>query len=192
MGDLSFPLPEPTTNPGPSLVSIYLNLETQRTANDAGGWFPEKMGVSVAVVLDGTQTRIFTEKDISALAAVLESAERVIGYNLEGFDLKVLSGYPEIDLGRIRHLDLLQDLQRVAEKRVMLWSAVEATLGLTTESDGIQMVKCWKNGEIEKVIDHCSSVTRGIKALHEYGREHGHVFYSPDEDGERLRLEVKW
>jgi len=175
-----------------SSSSLYFNLETQRTANDAGGWYPEKMGVSVAVVLDGTQTRIFTEKDIGALAALLESADQVIGYNLEGFDLKVLSGYPEINVGKIRRLDLLQGLQKAAEKRVMLWSAVEATLGLTSESDGIQMVTCWKNGEIEKVIDHCTSVTRAIKSLHEYGREHGHVFYSPDEDGERHRLEVDW
>ena len=74
----------------------------------------------------------------------------------------------------------------------MLRSAVEATLGLTTKSDGIQMVKCWKNGEVEKVIDYCLVDTRAIKALHEHGREHGHVFYAPDEGGEQRRLEVNW
>ena len=171
---------------------LYLHLETQKSGIDVDGWFPEKLAVSVAIALTDTSLRIFTEKNLAELGTLLRSAKRVVGYNLRDFDLRVLSGHPEVDLGKVKTLDLLADLEKATDSRVSLSSVVEATLGIVPSLNGLDTVKLWKAGHIEKVIEGCSSTALMIKAMHEYGRTHGHVFYTPQDAKRRKRIDVNW
>lgn len=171
---------------------VYLHLETLRTAYEVGGWYHEKLGVSVAVALTANRLRVFTEKNINKVAALLANAELVIGYNLVDFDFKVLSGYRGMKLHRVRHLDLKQSAEDGAKVRVMLGSLTSATLGTVIEGGGLEMVSLWKEGAVEKVVERCCNVVLAIKALHEYGCDQGHVFYFPSESKHRKRIEVDW
>lgn len=171
---------------------VYFNLETQRNAMDTEGWHPERMGVSVAVALTDTRLHIFTDENIHELMPLLESAGTVIGYNIEQFDFKVLSGYPGISLDGVRHVDLMKELQKDCHVRVMLDAATAATLGVDQEGDGLEMVKLWKDGKLLPIVEHCTGTTLLIKALHEYGRQHGHVFHHREGSTEKVQIDVDW
>jgi DEAD/DEAH box helicase domain-containing protein len=56
---------------------LYFDLETQRTANDVGGWGNKhKMGMSIGVTYSTTtgEYHIYSEKTVEALIAQLTTA----------------------------------------------------------------------------------------------------------------------
>jgi DEAD/DEAH box helicase domain-containing protein len=176
----------------PLADSIYLDLETQRTALDVGGWYPDKMGVSVAVVLVANRLRIFTEQDIDQLLPILESAGCVVGWNIKAFDFKVLGGGRGVDLERVRCLDLMEEMEKTTGQRLMLSSVSAATLGIEPNTDGLEMVKLWKAGRVEKVIEGCCNGVLTIKALHEYGLLHSEIFFRPRNGKRRVKIAANW
>lgn len=171
--------------------TVYLDLETQRTAAEAGGWNKlDRLGVSIAVTITSDGPRVFTEDKIQKLAVVLAHAERIVGFNLRNFDLKVLEGYVGFSIGKARTVDLLDEVERAAGRRVSLQALASATLGITLSRDSLDMVKCWKEGRVLDVIEGCSNDVFAIQALDEYAREHGELFYFPPESQQRERIAV--
>ena len=80
---------------------VYFDLETQRTANDAGGWDRKHgMGMSIGVTFSTRlgEYRIYTEKSVNALVDQLLHADLVVGFNVINFDYEVLMGYTILDL----------------------------------------------------------------------------------------------
>lgn len=171
--------------------TVYLNLETQRTAGEMGGWEKRgQLGVSIAVTISSQGPRVFTEDEIPQLAGVLAHAERVVGYNLRNFDLKVLAGYAGFSTGKARIFDLLDEVERAAGCRVSLQALASATLGTTLSPNSLDMVKYWKEGRVLEVIEGCSNDVFAIKALDEHARERGELFYCPHGSQERRRIAV--
>src|SRR3954471_20786405 len=80
---------------------VYFDLETQRTANDAGGWHRKRdMGMSIGVTYSTRldEYRIYTEKNVQALVDQLVRADLVVGFNVINFDYEVLMAYTILDL----------------------------------------------------------------------------------------------
>ena len=171
---------------------VYLNVETQRRAIDVDGWYPHKMGVSIAVALAANRLHIFTENDIQQLVPVLESARCVVGWNIKGFDFKVLAGYRSVNLERVWCLDLMEEVGKITGIRAMLSAVSAATLGTEPSTDSLELIKLWKAGKIEKVVEGCCDGVLTIKALHEYGRDHGELFYFLGSSKRRKRIKVDW
>ena len=75
---------------------LAFDLETQRSAQDVGGWhnIPE-MKMSVGVIWDSRDEKyhFYYHEQAKALFDHLISGPLVIGYNHIGFDYPVLSGY---------------------------------------------------------------------------------------------------
>jgi DEAD/DEAH box helicase domain-containing protein len=95
------------TAPGVGENVVIFDLETQRSAQDVGGWSnSDRMGLALAVVCDLRRDvwRTYYETDVHRLLLDLVMADRVVGFNIDRFDLAVLSAYSEWDLGRIPHL----------------------------------------------------------------------------------------
>jgi hypothetical protein len=113
---------------------VYFDLETQRTANDVGGWLNKhKMGMSIGVTFS-TKTgeyHIYTEKTVEALIAQLRRADLVIGFNHVHFDYGVLGGYYPFDLTmELQSLDLMTELESKVGHRPKLEDVATATLGV--------------------------------------------------------------
>lgn len=169
--------------------TVYLDLETRRTAAEAGGWDKlDQLGVSIAVTIASDGPRVFTEDKIQKLAGVLAHAERIVGYNLRNFDLKVLDGYTGFSIGKARIVDLMDEVERAAGHRVSLQTLASATLGISLSRDSLDLVKCWKQGRVLDVIEGCSNDVFAIQALHEYAMKHGELFYFAHEDKQRERI----
>lgn len=173
-------------------ATVYLNVATRRTAAEAGGWDKlEQLGVSIAVTIATDGPRVFTEDKILKLAGVLAHAERIVGYNLRNFDLKVLEGYDGFSIGKACTVDLLDAVERAVGCHVPLQTLASATLGIGLPRDSLDMVKCWKEGRVLDVIEGCSDAVFAIKALDEYARKHGELFYFSSESQQRERISLE-
>src|SRR5205823_11402013 len=97
---------------------IYFDLETQRTANDVGGWNKKadmRMSLGVTYCTSLKEYRIYTEKRVDELIRQLLRADLVVGFNIVNFDYEVLMGYTILDLPhQLRTLDLLLEIEKTA------------------------------------------------------------------------------
>jgi len=175
--------------------TVFFDLETQNLFQDVGGRENiEKLRVACGVTWS-TQTNDFSvywETDVPALIEELKSGTKIVGYNLRGFDYRVLQPYaPETRFASLPTLDLLLDLQRILGFRISLDSIASASLALTKTADGMQSVEWFRAGELDKVAEYCKADVDITRRVYEFGRDHGHIFYK-SKLGSKLKVDVKW
>jgi DEAD/DEAH box helicase domain-containing protein len=184
------PEPEPTE---PRI--LYFDLETQKTAQDVGGWQnTHLMRVSVAVVYDSLERRFFsfTEDQIEDLLKHLEKADLVVGFNIKRFDYDVLSAYTGKDLGEWNTFDILEDIYQRLGFRLALDHLAQETLGQTKSANGLQAVEWFRQGEMDKLTTYCKDDVAITRDLFLHGLNNGHLVYRTKRDDTRLRLPVDW
>ena len=59
-------------------------------------------------------------------------------------------------------------------------------------ADGLQAVKWFRNGDMEKLVKYCRQDVVVTRDLFDYGIQHGHLIYREKKSGRRLRLLVDW
>src|SRR5690242_10457199 len=108
---------------------VYFDLETQKSADEVGGWNNiSKMGMSIGVTYNTAlgEYKIYHEKSVNELITELQRADLVIGFNNLRFDYEVLHGYTSFDLTQLPTLDLMVDLQNKLNHRLSLDSIATA------------------------------------------------------------------
>jgi DEAD/DEAH box helicase domain-containing protein len=184
----------PTREVAKDRLVVVFDLETQRSFDDVGGRSQlHRLGVSVGVSYryDRDEFKTYTEDSISELVALLQSADLVIGYNIKGFDYEVLRGYTEANLRALPTLDLMYELEGRLGFRPKLESVVSATLGTGKTADGLQALKWWREGEIEKIAEYCTEDVRVTRDLFEFGKRNRFVLVSRF-GGKPRQVEVDW
>lgn len=179
----------------PSKDFVYFDLETQRTANDVGGWsHKDKMGMSIGVTYStrlGKYT-IYDEASVDDLIDQLLKADLVIGFNHVGFDYHVLHGYTAWDLtNQAVSCDLMLDLESRLGHRIKLESVASATLGAGKTADGLDAIKWWQEGRILEIARYCCYDVKVTRCVHEFGARHGFVRYI-DRVGRIQSVDVEW
>jgi DEAD/DEAH box helicase domain-containing protein len=173
---------------------LYFDLETLRSAEEVGGWENiAKMGMSVGVVYEeGTgEFRTYREPEVEKLLLDLVTADQVVGFNIDRFDLAVLSGYTSWDLGKIRTLDMLRSVYAKLGFRLKLDALAEATLGERKSTDGLQALAWVKEGRFDLIEQYCRKDVEVTRGLHRFGVSHHFVLYH-DREGRKVRLPVDW
>ncbi len=174
---------------------VYFDLETQRTANDVGGWDRKRdMGMSVGVTYSTVdeQYRIFSEQNVDALVHQLMRADLVVGFNVVNFDYEVLMGYTILDLpSQLLTLDLMVDVEKRLGHRLKLESLAQATLGVGKTAEGLDAIKWWREGRLLDIAQYCCFDVKVTKLIHEHGRERGELYYH-DRFARKQRMEIQW
>ncbi len=171
-----------------------LDLETQRLAQEVGGWKNSHlMRVSVAVLYDSRsgKYRAYDEEQVPVLIEKLAGLELVVGFNLKRFDYKVLGAYTARDLSRLPTLDLLLEVQRHLGFRLSLQALGQATLQAAKSADGLQAVAWWRQGRLQELTAYCRQDVKLTRDLFRFGQEKGHLLYRR-KDGNLLRIPVDW
>ena len=172
----------------------YFDLETQKSADDVGGWENiNKMGLAVGVVWDSVDQDYFVyeEKDAKNLIEKLRTADLVVGFNVIGFDYTVLQPYSDFDLQEINTFDMLVDVKKLLNFRLSLNHLAEHTLNAKKSADGLISLQWYKEGKIDKIIHYCKQDVQITRDLYLFGAEHSHVNYQ-SRSGNPLQLEVNW
>ncbi|RMG47892.1 MAG: DEAD/DEAH box helicase [Acidobacteria bacterium] len=173
---------------------IFFDVETLRGAEEVGGWGNiAGMGLALAVCLDaGTgRFRSYRESDADALVDELLGADRVVGFNIERFDLAVLAPYARADLSRVATLDLLRAIHARLGFRLSLAHLAAATLGIEKTANGLQSLEWVKQGRFDLIERYCRRDVLLTAALWAYGRRHGYVLFR-SRRGEVGRIPVDW
>jgi DEAD/DEAH box helicase domain-containing protein len=174
---------------------VYFDLETQRTANDVGGWAKKQdMGMSVGVTYSTAlnEYRIFPEKRVNDLVQQLIQADLVVGFNLVHFDYEVLMGYTILDLPhQLRTLDLLVEIENSVGNRLRLDNIAQATLGVGKTAEGVDAIKWWRERRLMEIAEYCCFDVKVTKLVHEHGIAHRELFYT-DKFSRKHRVEIKW
>jgi hypothetical protein len=174
---------------------VYFDLETQRTANDVGGWDKKsdmRMSLGVTYSTNLKEYRIYTEKRVNDLVQQLLRADLVVGFNIVNFDYEVLMGYTVLDLpGQLRSLDLLVEVEKTLGNKLRLDNIAQATLGLGKTGDGVDAIKWWREKRLMEVAEYCCFDVKVTKLVHEHGLEHRELFYT-DKFSRKQRVEIGW
>ncbi|MBW2610185.1 MAG: DEAD/DEAH box helicase [Deltaproteobacteria bacterium] len=194
--------------PGPALIEkeetgmdqtepriVYFDLETQKLAQEVGGWGnTHLMKISVAVIYDSIEKRFlsFTEDRIDDLLAHLKKADLVVGFNVKGFDYGVLSAYTTGDLKELPTFDILEDIHKRLGFRLGLDHLAKETINKGKTADGLQAVEWFRQGEMKKLTDYCSQDVAATRDLFQYGLKESHLIYRTKKDNRRVRLLVDW
>ena len=173
---------------------VYFDLESQKLFQEVGGRDASRLLLACGVTWSTARNdfAVYWEKDAAGLVAELKTADRVIGFNIIGFDYEVLKPYARNENFRtFRTTDMLQDIYRTLNFRLSLDSIAKATLGATKTADGLQSVEWFRNGELDKVAEYCKSDVDITRRVYEFGRENGFVHYY-SKLGSKLKVAVNW
>ena len=173
---------------------LYFDLETQKSADDVGGWgYIHDMKLAVGVVWDSCEQEYFSylEGAASQLVKKLQTADLVVGFNVKKFDYGVLQPYADFDLDEITTFDMLIDVNKKLGHRLSLNHLAENTLNAAKSADGLVSLQWYKEGKIDKIIEYCKQDVAITRDLFLYGESHGYVKYST-RSGVAKDLKVDW
>lgn len=167
---------------------IVFDIETIGNIKDQAS-----MKVTVVSIYEYEHDRYqsFEEHELGRLWPILEKTERLIGYNSEHFDVPILNKYYAGDLMQFPHLDLLKVIKEMSGKRYKLDDVAKATLQISKSADGLQAMKWFEEGEIEKIKEYCEQDVRVTKEIYEFGRKNRMLYY-PSITGELMPIAVNF
>jgi len=173
---------------------VYFDLETQKSADEVGGWNnirDMRMSIGVTYSTARGDYRIYSEKEVNELIKELMRADLVVGFNNLRFDYEVLHGYTVVDLKQIPTLDMLVDLQKALQHRLSLDSVATASLGVEKTAEGLQAIKWFREGKLLEIAEYCCYDVKITKLVHEYGAANKQLFYT-NKFGTKLSVAVNW
>jgi|SRR2546421_4715903 len=173
---------------------VYFDLETQKSADEVGGWDKiSQMGMSIGVTYNTARGNymIYGEKQVDDLIRELQRADLVVGFNHIRFDFEVLHGYTAYDLRQLPTLDMMVDLQNRLQHRLSLDSIATATFGVEKTAEGLQAIQWFRQGRLLEIAEYCCYDVKLTRLVHEYGAHNRHLHYH-NRFGKKLTVPVSW
>ena len=173
---------------------VVFDLETQLSAAEVGGWNKtSQMRVSCGVAWDSRDDRFITffEDQVGELIGLLRRADLVVGFNVLGFDYKVLRGYSRYDFRQLNTLDILREVHAHLNHRVSLDSLAAATFNAGKTGDGLQALRWWEQGRLDLIEEYCRRDVQLTRDLFRHGLDKGFLLFD-SRNGGRMRVPVSW
>ena len=169
---------------------LYFDLETKYSADEVGGWGNiEDMGMTTGVIWDTSDEKfhVYIEHQIQEMVDHFFHADQIVGFNHVGFDYRVVAGVHFTDthersclhteLAGLNNFDMLLELKKILGHRLKLDSIARPTLGKGKSADGIQALKWYKEGKLDKIIEYCKVDVEVTRDVHLYALENGKLHY---------------
>ena len=158
---------------------VVLDIETKNSFQDIGRRDPAALDLSLVGIYESATDsyQSFLESELSRLWPILERADLLIGFNIVHFDIPILDKYYQGDLRSLRTLDLLREVEGVLGRRIGLDALAHSTLATSKSAHGMDAIRWWRAGEIEKIRRYCLDDVRITKDLYEYALAHGALAY---------------
>ncbi len=163
------------------MLQVFLDVETQKTFDDVGGYFPDKLQISfvgVCVREGGNgkgEMQSYFEPDLPKLFPLLEKADVVVGFNIDGFDMQTMVPYYSGDITTIPTLDLMLRIKKSAGHRIGLDAVAQETLGVGKTGHGLDAIKYYQTKQFEKLRDYCLQDVAITRDVYDFGLKKGLV-----------------
>ncbi len=171
---------------------IVFDIETSNIFSEVGSNNPTDLAISVVGIYEyeNNSYGAFLEEEFNKLWPIIENADMLVTFNGDHFDIPLLNKYYSGDLFKIKSVDLLKEMQKVAGRRMKLDQIAEGTLGINKSGDGMDAVKWWREGEIEKVKKYCLNDVRITKDLYEYALKNNKLIFKEGPNLNEIKLDT--
>lgn len=171
---------------------IVFDIETKNVFADVGKADPALLDISMVCIYD-YETDLYhsyLEEELSQLWPILEETDMLIGYNSDHFDIPLLNKYYHGDIKRIKSLDLLKEIKESFGRRLRLDSVAQGTLDIKKGGHGLDAVKWWKAGEIDKLRKYCLLDVKITKEIYDFALKNGYVRYMDFSQIKEIKLDI--
>jgi uncharacterized protein YprB with RNaseH-like and TPR domain len=171
---------------------IVFDIETSNIFQDVGSNNPADLSISIVGIYqyENDKYSTFIQEEFGKLWPILENADMFITFNGDHFDIPLLNKYYPGDLLKVKSLDLLKEMHKSAGRRMKLDQIAEGTLGKPKDGNGLDALKWWKNGEIEKVKKYCLEDVRITKDVYEYALKNGKLIFKEGPNLKEVKLDT--
>lgn len=146
-------------------------------------------GLSACVIWDSITQRyhIYDKFTLNDAIRHLESADLIVGFNSDNFDLPLLESMYKGAMQIPPSYDILQAVwDEIGKKKgYKLTDICERTLGLKKSGSGEFAPTLYKQGRFAELFDYCLNDVHITRMLFEHIRKEGYII---DTEGERLYL----
>ncbi len=158
---------------------IVFDIETSNVFSEVGSNDPRDLSISIVGVYDSLTDKYstYTQEELKNLWPILETTDILIGYNSEHFDIPLLDKYYPGDLTKIKSIDILKEIRDSANRRMKLDQVAEGTLGLNKSGNGLDAIKWWREGEVDKVREYCLHDVKITKEIYEYALKNNKILF---------------
>jgi DEAD/DEAH box helicase domain-containing protein len=172
---------------------VVFDIETSNTFQDVGSNNPADLSISVVCIYeyDSDKYSAFLVEEFGKLWPIIENTDMFVTFNGDHFDIPLLNKYYSGDLFKIKSLDLLKEMQKSAGRRMKLDQIAEGTLNTHKSGHGLDAIKWWRDGEIEKVKKYCIDDVRITKELYEYALKENKLFFKEGPNLNEVKLDTK-
>ncbi len=177
---------------------LVLDVETQYLSEEVpGGWGAvDKFKVALVVSWDETNgMRVWYEPDTQKLLSECETFRKIVTFNGENFDFKVLSAYGPVDSLYRKSIDMLVILSKALGFRPKLDSVARSTLGRGKTGSGTDSVQWWRSGDPalrQKVVDYCRMDVELTRDIYLFGRDKGYLLIEDQKQVNPRRVDISW
>src|SRR3989344_4127845 len=122
---------------------IVLDIETKNSFADVGGQeHLKKLDASFVGVYSYNQNKYlsFFENQFSELGELLKKTGLLIGFSSKRFDIPVLEKYFKFEIGKIPHVDLLEEIELNFGRRISLDILAKTNLGIGKTNHGLEAI----------------------------------------------------
>ena len=173
---------------------VVFDLETQNSFDDVGGYRNTRaLKMSVGVTWNSADQAFhrYAEQEAPALVQELKSAALVVGFNVLNFDYEVLAAYTSEPLRDLPTVDMLDHIYRKLGFRVKLDDLVRASLNVQKSGDGLDAIRWWRAGQLDRLFDYCQQDVDVTRRLYEFGKQNKYVMFY-DKRYKLQRVAVSW
>ena len=163
------------------MLQVILDVETKKTFDEVGGYFPDRLGISFVGVnvrngfnKEGEYQSYF-EKDIPKLFPLLEKADVIVGFNIDGFDMPTFIEYYSGDITKLPTLDIMLRIKDSVGHRIGLDAVAKETLGIGKTGDGLDAIKYYQRQQWDKLEKYCIQDVKVTKEILDYGYNKGEI-----------------
>lgn len=174
---------------------IVFDIETSNIFSEIGSNNPADLSISVVGVYEYQNNKYstFLVEEFNKLWTIIENTDQFITFNGDHFDIPLLNKYYSGDLFKIKNVDILKEMQKSAGRRMKLDQIAEGTLGVNKSGHGLDAVKWWREGEIEKVKKYCLDDVRITKSLYEYALKENKLIFKEGPNLNEVKLDtINW
>lgn len=171
---------------------IVFDIETSNIFQEVGSNNPADLSISVVGIYEYESNlyNTFLVEEFNKLWPIIENTDQFITFNGDHFDIPLLNKYYSGDLFKIKSVDLLKEMQKSAGRRMKLDQIAEGTLGVNKSGHGLDAIKWWRDGEIEKVKKYCLDDVRITKDLYEYALKEGKLIFKEGPNLNEVKLDT--
>ena len=171
---------------------LVFDIETSNIFSEVGSNNPADLNISVVGVYEYENDKYssFVQEEFNQLWKIIENTDTFITFNGDHFDIPLLDKYYPGDLFKIKSVDLLKEMQKSAGRRMKLDQIAEGTFGTNKSGGGLDAVKWWRDGEVEKVKKYCLDDVRITKDVYEYALKNNKLIFKEGGNLNEVKLDT--